>query len=216
MPTILDATSAPRLYLARGATSIAIGLIALLWPGATLTTAAVIFGAYLLADGVLAIAASQYEWRRHGLRNTWNVAMAVIGGIEIACGIAAFLTPSTIALALSILIGVWAFGIGIMEIVGALLVERMHARIPTQTRIYLGLLGAATFALSLALLIVPGWEARGLLWTLSLYGVLAGAIYWDLGRTAMRAGYAKPIVYRPEVALPTASAAPKVRPKRAA
>lgn len=212
MPTLLDATSAPRLYLARGAASIAIGLIALVWPGATLTIAAILFGAYLLADGTLAIAASQYEWRRHGLRNTWNVCMAVIGGIEIACGIAAFLTPSTIALALSILVGVWAFGIGIMEMVGALLVERMRARIPTQTRIYLGLLGVATFALSLALLVIPGWEARALLWTLALYGVLAGAIYWDLGRTAARAGIAPPIVKRPEVATPRAP----VRTDRAA
>jgi uncharacterized membrane protein HdeD (DUF308 family) len=98
----------------RGVLAIVFGVIALVYPGATLLSLALVFGAYALLDGVFAIFAAFGYGRREAV---WYVLEGILG---VAVGIATFFYPTITAQALVYLVGFWAIMTGIFEIVAGL------------------------------------------------------------------------------------------------
>ena len=82
------------LLLLRGIAAIIFGLLAFAWPGLTLLTLILFYGAFALVDGVLAIIAA-ITGGAPGSR-WW---LAVVGLLGIAAGLVTFLTPGLTALA---------------------------------------------------------------------------------------------------------------------
>src|SRR6478672_2205451 len=96
------------LVLLRGIAAIAFGILAWAWPGVTLLTLTLFWGAYALIDGVSALW-SGWQAKDHG-KPLWQVVL--IGVLGIVAGIVTFVSPGITAIALLILIAGWAIVTG--------------------------------------------------------------------------------------------------------
>src|SRR5581483_5379609 len=103
------------LTAVRGLLAIAFGLAALVWPGITLVVMALLFGAYVLVDGVGSLVA----YFRRRVTDRYRMAHLVAGVAAVVAGVLTLLWPGITALALTLLIGVWAVVIGVLDIVAA-------------------------------------------------------------------------------------------------
>jgi uncharacterized membrane protein HdeD (DUF308 family) len=79
----------------RGLVAILFGLAALFWPGLILTVLIVLFGAYALADGILAVIAA-FRSSGQGMR---RLLLLIEGAIGILFGLLALFWPGLTALA---------------------------------------------------------------------------------------------------------------------
>jgi Uncharacterized conserved protein len=122
-PVPLTGKTGPSLQLHRGETltiavvGIAIGLMALIWPGATLVTVGVLFGAYLIVSGVVRIAAAIVS-QHVGAGHRWLVGL--LGVIVLAAGILCIVDPLQSIVLLAFVIGVGWFAAGFVDLIGAL------------------------------------------------------------------------------------------------
>ena len=102
------------LSLLRGLLAIAFGVLAFIWPGITLISLVLLYGAFAFADGILAIAAAI---RGGAPAPRWWLLL--IGVFGIAAGVLTLLWPQITALVLLLFIAGWAIATGIMQIIGA-------------------------------------------------------------------------------------------------
>src|SRR5690606_2566406 len=91
-------------------------IMALIWPGLTLTTLILLFGTYVLVVGVFAVINGI---RSYVERERWWAEL-LEGIIGIVVGIVTFVWPDLTALTLLTIIAVWAVITGIMEIIAAI------------------------------------------------------------------------------------------------
>src|SRR5437899_11901769 len=106
----------------RGVLAILLGVAVVVLPGVTLAALVVLFGAYALVDGVLAIIAGVRAAERH--ERWWSPVLKGLAGI--AAGVVTFVQPALTALALLYLIGGWGIVTGILEFVAAVQLHRAH------------------------------------------------------------------------------------------
>jgi len=128
----------------RGVAAILFGLLALFSPAAAFTSLVIVFGAFALVDGVLALSVAR---RRAG--NSY-AAMIARGIISIVAGIVALTWPGISALALLIVIGLWAIATGIFEVATSI-----HMRKEIQHEWLLGFEGTLSILFGAALLVSP-------------------------------------------------------------
>jgi uncharacterized membrane protein HdeD (DUF308 family) len=102
------------LLLLRGIAAIIFGVLTFVWPGITLLTLVLLYGAYALVDGVLAILAAITG---DAPATRWWLAIVWLLGILV--GILTFAWPGITALVLLLFIAGWAIAPGILQIVGA-------------------------------------------------------------------------------------------------
>ncbi|WP_034485339.1 HdeD family acid-resistance protein [Actinomadura oligospora] len=152
--------------LIRGVFAILFGVLALFWPGITVWALTVLFGAYALVDGVIALAGafSGVEGESRG----W---LAVAGVCGILLGLMAFIWPAATALVLLLLIAFWAVIVGVLEIVGAI---RLRAELDDVW--LLALAGVVSVLFGLALFIWPASSAVALAWLIGLFAIVMGAV----------------------------------------
>src|SRR5689334_11851310 len=81
------------LLLIRGIASIVFGVLAFAWPGLTLVTLVLFYGAFALVDGVIALAAA-FKGSAKPVPTWWLVVVGLLG---IAAGIATFVMPGLAA-----------------------------------------------------------------------------------------------------------------------
>jgi uncharacterized membrane protein HdeD (DUF308 family) len=156
----------------RGICAILFGLAAFAWPGITLAILILLYGAYALADGILAIIWSIRARRQGGF--PWGVFLAGIAAI--VAGILAFLWPGLTALALLYLIAAWAIVRGVFEIVAAI---RLRKEIEHEW--LLGLSGLASIVLGVLLLAWPGVGVLAMLWWIGAFAIVFGVLMVALG-----------------------------------
>ena len=154
------------LILLRGIAAIIFGVLAFIWPGITLVTLVLFWGAFTLVDGILALA--------HAIMGG-NVAsrwwLALIGVLGIIVGLLTFLMPGVTALVLLVFIAAWAIVLGVFQIVGAI---RLRKEIDNEWT--LGLSGALSVLFGIVLLIAPGAGALGLIWAIAAYAIVFGVL----------------------------------------
>jgi uncharacterized membrane protein HdeD (DUF308 family) len=128
----------------RGVAAVLFGILALLAPSAAFVFLVLLFGAYALVDGVLALyVASQRTTQPRG-------AIVARGIVSIAAGIITLAWPGISALALLIVIGAWAIAAGALEIATAI---RMRKELEHEW--LLGTEGVLSILFGVALLISP-------------------------------------------------------------
>jgi uncharacterized membrane protein HdeD (DUF308 family) len=93
---------------------LALGVIGLLWPRATLLTVAVIFGSYLIASGIFRITAA---FVADGLSTGLRWLTGVLGLLVIIAGVIALLHPYESLLVLALVIGIGWIAEGIVDVV---------------------------------------------------------------------------------------------------
>jgi uncharacterized membrane protein HdeD (DUF308 family) len=151
----------------RGVVAIAFGVLAFLWPGLTLYALVILFGAFVIVDGVLALVGAfrRREGRRPDL-------FMIIGGLAgIAAGIIAFVLPGLSALALLYVIAAWAIVTGIAEVVAA-----YQLREEIKGEWLLALSGAVSFVFGLFIALFPGPGALAVVWLIASYAIVSGVI----------------------------------------
>ena len=155
------------VLLVRGLAAIAFGILAWLMPQASLAAIVLLFGAYALVDGVLAVgmAIAGSGDREH----RWLVALW--GLVGIGAGIITFIAPDVTALALLFYIAIWAIATGVLEIVAAV---RLRKEIEGEW--ILGLAGLASVVFGVILVARPGAGALAVLWMIATYAIVFGIL----------------------------------------
>ena len=115
----------------RGLAAIVFGVLAFVWPDITLFALVLLFGAYMLVDGIFAIVAAV---RAAGREARWWLLL-IEGVLGVLAGLVAAFWPGLTALALLYFIAAWAIVSGILEIVGAI---RLRQEIEGEWALILG------------------------------------------------------------------------------
>ncbi|GFO83475.1 MAG: membrane protein [Methyloceanibacter sp.] len=155
----------------RGVIAIIFGLICIFIAPAAILAAILFFSAYMLVDGGLAIA-SGIKAARNGQR--WGL-LILEGLVDIAAGVIAFLWPGLTAIALVLLIGIWAI------ISGAILSYAAFALKLDHGRWWLVLAGVASLIFGILLLVSPVVGAVVLTWWVGAYAIAFGVLLIILG-----------------------------------
>ena len=153
------------LLLLRGIASIVFGVLAFVWPGLTLVTLILFYGAFALVDGVIALVAA-FTGGAKPLPTWWLVVVGLLG---IAAGIATFVMPGITAIVLILFMGVWALVHGIFEIIGAI---QLRKEIDNEWMLIFS--GVVSVLFGLIVLIAPGAGALGLIWAIAAYSIVFG------------------------------------------
>ena len=110
-----------RAVALRGLAAVAFGIFTLVWPRLTLWALVVLFGAFVLVDGVFTLAAVISGAPRTRDRRGWLIFEGIV---SIAAGIIAFVWPGITALALLYLIAAWALLLGAVRLAAAVQIRQ--------------------------------------------------------------------------------------------
>jgi uncharacterized membrane protein HdeD (DUF308 family) len=157
---LVDLRQAWPILLARAVFAVAFGLVALIWPTVTLLILAWAFGIYAIIDGAIQIV----DGIRRRDRPRWWISL-LLGLLELAAGVLALIWPGISAVALAIVIGVWALVTGFIEIFSAVR-QRRERRRPA----LLLLVGLASV---LAGAVILAWPVHGAVALATLVGGFA-------------------------------------------
>jgi len=153
------------LFVLRGIAACIFGVLLLARPGPSLAALVLLFGAYALVDGVLAV------WTAIAGRKIYDGwwVLLLIGLIGVAVGIMTFMTPGITALALLYYIAFWAIFRGILEISTAI---RLRKEIEGEWLLILG--GVASVVFGVLLLARPGAGALAVITLIAVYALVVG------------------------------------------
>ena len=157
------------LLLLRGIAAIVFGILAFVWPGITLLSLTLLWGAYALADGVLALWAAISG---KGAEITPRWWLAVVGIAGILAGLLTFGLPGTAMQVLLIFISSWAIVIGAMQIWGAI---QLRKEIEGEWLLIVS--GLLSIAYGIILIVQPAAGALALVWLIGWYAILLGVDY---------------------------------------
>jgi uncharacterized membrane protein HdeD (DUF308 family) len=164
----------------RGIAAIVFGIIAFVYPGITIATLVLFFGAWVLIDGIFRVVgaighrASDPDWG-------WHIVIGIVG---IIVGLLTFHAPQITALALIIYVAAWALMIGATEIAFAIKLRR-----EIKGEWFLILMGLASIVFAILLLWNPIAGAAAVIWLIAWYAVVLGilAIFFGLRLRSLRA-----------------------------
>ena len=150
----------------RGIAAIVFGVLAFAWPGITVVSLVILYGAYAFVDGVFSIFAAigggtpAPRW--------W---LAVVGILGVLAGLIAFANPVLVGIYLLWFIGAWALVSGVMEIIGAI---RLRKEIDNEWMLILH--GVISVLFGILMLVEPLTAALALIWVIGAYAIAAGLI----------------------------------------
>lgn len=147
-----------------GALSIAFGAVIIIWPGISLFSLVIVFGAFSLARGIIALVAAIGSPIKEG--RGW---LALSGLAGIAVGVVVFVWTDMSALALLYVIGAYAVALGLITIVGAF-------RLPLDggDSALLGFTGVVSILFGVVMFAKPGDGALVLLALIAAYALVLG------------------------------------------
>jgi uncharacterized membrane protein HdeD (DUF308 family) len=156
----------------RGLAALLFGVLTLLAPGISLAVLVLLFGAYALADGVLAIVTAI---RRRGTTERWWVLL-LEGIAGVAVGLFTLFVPGLTALALLFLIAARAIVTGVLQIVAAI---RLRKVITGEWLLALG--GVLSVVFGVLLVLFPGVGALAVILWIGAFSLVFGALLLALG-----------------------------------
>jgi uncharacterized membrane protein HdeD (DUF308 family) len=164
----------------RGIAAIVFGIIAFVYPGITIATLVLFFGAWVLIDGIFRVVGaighrpSDPDWG-------WHIVIGIVG---IIVGLLTFHAPQITALALIIYVAAWALMIGATEIAFAIKLRR-----EIKGEWFLILMGLASIIFAILLLWNPIAGAAAVIWLIAWYAVVLGilAIFFGFRLRSLRA-----------------------------
>ena len=165
--------------LIRGIAAIIFGIAAFAWPGMSIALLVMVFGAYVLVDGVMGVIDSiRYRDR---LSNWWLWLLE--GVLGVAVGLLTLLMPGVTAYLLVIFIAAWSIIGGILRIVAAI-----NLRKEIEIEWFLALGGAVSVLFGVLLMVVPAAGSLSLGWLIGMWAVLLGALFVMLAFRLRAAG----------------------------
>jgi uncharacterized membrane protein HdeD (DUF308 family) len=160
----------------RGLVALAVGLLALVWPETALAALVVLFGVYVLVDGLALL----YAAVRGGGGQRWLLGLQGLVGVVVAA--VAFVSPQATIVAAVYLFGAWAILTGLL---GAAVALRLAGDVPGAG--LLGVGGVLSVVLGVLLLRSPDAGALFLARLFGAYQVAAGVVQLTLAVRLRRA-----------------------------
>ena len=148
----------------RGLIALAFGILALLFPGVTITFAAIFFAVYFIVDGVLAVIAGIRAAEAH--RRWWPFALE--GLIGLAAGVIALVWPDVTIVVMVALVAAWAILSGLAMLVPAFRLPRGSGRG------WLIFSGAVSLLLGIVILIQPAAGVFYIVLSIGIYAIIFG------------------------------------------
>jgi uncharacterized membrane protein HdeD (DUF308 family) len=155
------------LFLLRGVAAILFGVLSLFWPEVSLTTLVLLYGAFVLVDGVSALVAGFLG--KTVARSRWW--LLVVGLLGILAGVVTFVWPGMTTLILLYFVAGWAVSTGVFQIVGAI---RVRKEIDNEWLLIVN--GALCVLFGVALFVMPGAGALALIWMIAAWAILYGIL----------------------------------------
>lgn len=158
--------------LLRGVLGVLFGVTVFIWPGISLAVLVLLFGAYALADGLLAVLGAVRG--SAGRDSRWVTFLR--GLLGVGAGLVTVFWPRITALALLYIIAAWAIVGGVLEIVAAV---RLRKTITGEWLLALG--GVLGIALGVMLMLFPGPGAVALVLWVGAFAMVVGISLIALG-----------------------------------
>ena len=159
------------IFALRGLIAILFGVIALLSPGITLLGLIALFAWFALLGGAVSVFGAI---RNRGNDEDWWMPL-LFGLTSMGAGAVALLHPGLTALVLVLLIGANALATGVLDIAAA-----VRLRKSSRDAWLLGLSAIASVAFGVLVFLFPGAGALALIWMVSFYAILTGALLLGL------------------------------------
>jgi uncharacterized membrane protein HdeD (DUF308 family) len=147
-----------------GALSIGLGVAIIVWPGISLYSLVIVFGAYALARGVIGLGAAFSGAGDSG--RGWLIVSSLAG---IAVGVLAFLWTGMSALALLYVIASYAIVLGLVAIGGAFWLQ-----LESGDSVLLALTGFLSILFGAVMFAKPGAGALALLALIAAFALISG------------------------------------------
>ncbi len=159
------------LYAIRGVFALLFGLTAILWPKLTIAILIIIFGVFVLLDGLMMLVVG-YRARRAS-PNSWNLVLQ--GILNVIIGLVAFFAPIATAMALIILIAAWAVVMGVLEIIAAI---RLRGRLDNEWLLVVS--GIVSVLLGISLIVAPGAGIVVMVWIIGGFSLLSSLVFFSV------------------------------------
>jgi uncharacterized membrane protein HdeD (DUF308 family) len=153
------------VILLRGIFAVIFGVLAFVFPGLTIASLVLVWGAYALADGIIALIAAISGKTESDDR--WLVGLQ--GVIGLAAGVITLLMPGVTAIGLLIAIAAWSLAVGVLQIVSAI---RLRKEI--EGEFWLGLSGLLSIVFAFFVIARPGQGALAIIWVIGAYALVFG------------------------------------------
>jgi uncharacterized membrane protein HdeD (DUF308 family) len=163
------------LNLLRGVLSIALGLVAILWPGLSIQAFFLVFGVFSIVDGIVALGTGIFF---RGTSWGWTLFQGIAG---ILIGLLAVARPQTLAAVIVIFLAMWALLIGLFQVAVSMQLRTAGQR----SWLWVLISGSITALLGLYFLINPEVGAAFLAVTVGIF-MLAGGIVLVYGAVQLR------------------------------
>jgi uncharacterized membrane protein HdeD (DUF308 family) len=153
--------------LLRGVVAVVFGVYAFSHPGISITTLTLVFGAYVLFDGlggVVTAISGRGESEHWGVLLLWSL-------VSVTVGLVTLFAPSVTTLVLLFYIAIWAITTGVLQIVAAI---RVRKEIEGEWRLIAG--GLVSVAVGLVMLARPAVGALAFIWLIGAYAFVFGVL----------------------------------------
>ena len=155
------------LLLLRGLVAIVFALLTWAQPGVSLAALVLVFGIYVLADGLLGVWSAIAKRRDN--RHWW--VLLLWGLVGIVVGVMTFIMPGITGLVLLMYIAAWAVITGVLQIVAAI---RLRKEIKGEWLLILS--GLVSVAFGVLLFLQPGAGALAVAWIIAAYAFIFGVL----------------------------------------
>jgi len=155
------------LLLVRGLVAIVFALLTWAQPGVSLAALVLVFGIYVLADGLLGVWSAIAKRRDN--RHWWLLLLWGLVGIVV--GVMTFIMPGITGLVLLMYIAAWAMITGVLQIVAAI---RLRKEIKGEWLMILS--GLVSVAFGVLLFLQPGAGALAVAWIIAAYAFIFGVL----------------------------------------
>lgn len=162
----------PFVLILRGVIAFILGLVLVLWPGATLTVLIVFFPIFLLIDGIGAIVIG----RRNAKEGKW-LSFVPMGILEIILAFLVYLWPDLTVVAFAFIMALWAFVIGL----GEFFLSIADKDINPFARLLFAVGGIITFVLGIVVLAYPLSTSLAAIWLFGVFFLVYGVLVFVAG-----------------------------------
>lgn len=154
------------LILLRGVAAIIFGLLTFAWPGLTLVTLVLLYGAFSFLDGVFSITAAVKGGTP--MPRWW---LALVGLLGIGVGVVTLFWPQITGFVLLLFIAGWAIASGILQIIGAI---KLRKEIDGEWLLIAS--GVLSVLFGILVILFPGAGALSLALVIGAFAVMYGVL----------------------------------------
>lgn len=170
------------VFLVRGVFAILLAVVALVQPMSTLFALVVVWGAYAVAEGAMALWAGFSDDTRE--QGRWFLIIAGVAGM--LGGIAAWLWPGLTAVVMLSIVAAWSIVRGVFEMAAAFALRKSIDHEWTMLAA-----GALSVLFGVLLLLRPGIGLLALVWLIGGYALISGVLQVMLAFRLRHLGHVK-------------------------